>query len=50
MELYSDTPVVKAHRMSQDLGGKWDCYPSLRQAWVQENRKLQELKSTVYRR
>lgn len=37
IELYSDKPVIKAHRISQDLGGKWDGYSSLRQAWAQEN-------------
>ena len=39
-ELYCDSPLVKAHRLSQDLGGKWDSYSSLRQAWAQENRFL----------
>lgn len=38
IELYSNSPLTKADRISQDLGGKWDSYASLRQAWSQENR------------
>lgn len=33
-ELYNNSPVTKAYRISQDLGGKWDSYSSLRQAWA----------------
>lgn len=40
-ELYSDTPVIKAHRIIQDLGGKWDSYPTLRQAYAQESKAEQ---------
>lgn len=36
MALYSDSPVTHAHRLSQDLGGKWNSYTSLRQAWIRE--------------
>lgn len=42
LELYSNTPITKADRISQDLGGKWDSYSSLRQAWAQENRAFKE--------
>lgn len=45
--LYSNTPVTKAHRISQDLGGKWDGYSSLRKAWAQESRRLQEDQNSV---
>jgi len=45
--LHSNTPVTKAHRISQDLGGKWDRYPSLRKAWTQESRRLQEDQNSV---
>jgi len=34
LELYSEIPVVSVYRLSQDLGGKWDGYSSLREAWV----------------
>jgi len=37
MALYSDSPVTKAHRITQDLGGKWDSYDSLRQAFAQQH-------------
>lgn len=37
IELYSDSPVTKAYRISQDLGGKWNHYASLRKAWAQES-------------
>lgn len=47
MELYSSTPLTKADRLSQDLGGKWDSFSSLRQAWAQENRLLQSDKNEV---
>lgn len=45
--LYSNTPVTKAYRISQDLGGKWDRYSSLRKAWVQENRLSQDEQNIV---
>jgi len=35
-ELYSDSPVITAQRITQDLSGKWNSYSSLRQAWLQE--------------
>lgn len=41
MELYSDVPLITADRIIQDLGGKWDSYTSLREAWAQETRLLE---------
>lgn len=38
VELYSETPVLKVYRISQDLGGKWNKYSSLTQAWAREKR------------
>lgn len=40
-ELYTEIPVIKVYRLSQDLGGKWNKYSSLTQAWAREKR-LQE--------
>ncbi len=37
LELYSDTNVANVYRISQDLGGKWDSFSSLREASVREN-------------
>ncbi|RNC29523.1 MAG: Beta-galactosidase [Candidatus Dichloromethanomonas elyunquensis] len=39
--LFGDSPVANVYRISQDLGGKWDSFTSLRQAWAEENRNLQ---------
>lgn len=36
LETYSSTPVTKVHRISQDLGGRWNSYPFLKQAWARE--------------
>ncbi|NLI90793.1 MAG: beta-galactosidase [Peptococcaceae bacterium] len=40
-EIFGDSPVTSVYRISQDLGGKWDNFSSLRQAWAEENRKSQ---------
>jgi hypothetical protein len=39
LELYSDTPVTKVDRISQDLGGKWNSYSSLREAYAGETER-----------
>ncbi len=36
LELYSSTPVTKVYRISQALGGKWNGYSSLKEAWARE--------------
>ena len=36
-ELYSETPVTNVYRISQNLGGSWESFSSLREAWVYEN-------------
>ncbi|HHV64770.1 MAG TPA: beta-galactosidase [Peptococcaceae bacterium] len=40
-ELYSTVPLTTADRIIQDLGGKWNSYSSLREAWDQETRLSQ---------
>jgi hypothetical protein len=47
IELYSQTPVIKAYRVSQNLGGSWDSFSSLREAWVHEN-EVQDKKSELF--
>ena len=47
MELYNNRPLTKAYRNSQDLGGKWDSYSSLRQAWAQVNRVHQDEENDI---
>jgi beta-galactosidase len=39
--VYSDWPVTQINRISQDLGGMWDSYSSLRQAAAAESRQTQ---------
>ena len=36
-ELYSETPVTNVYRISQNLGGSWESFSSLREAWVYES-------------
>ena len=36
LETYSTTPLSTVFRISQDLGGKWNSYASLKQAWARE--------------
>jgi len=37
-ELYSNSSVITAQRITQDLSGKWNRYSSLQQAWFQETK------------
>jgi len=39
-ELYSDTPVVSVYRHIQNLSGKWEVYPTVREAWTRENKEI----------
>ena len=36
LEVYTSTPVAKVYRISQELGGKWNSYSSLKEAWARE--------------
>ncbi|KUO60700.1 MAG: hypothetical protein APF84_15940 [Gracilibacter sp. BRH_c7a] len=36
VEVYSSKPVIKVYRITQDLGGKWNSYSSLKEAWARE--------------
>lgn len=36
LELYSSKPITKVYRISQELGGKWNGYSSLKEAWARE--------------
>lgn len=36
LEVYSSSPVTKVYRLSKDLGGKWNEYSTLKQAWARE--------------
>lgn len=36
LEVSSSTPITKVYRISQELGGKWNNYSSLKEAWARE--------------
>jgi len=36
-ELYNPNPVTTVYRVSQNLGGSWESFSSLREAWVYSN-------------